>query len=79
MPQINLKKDDVRAMAHYFAAFAGGFLGIFPLLSRAGVFGSAQTVNLIEWIFFFCGLIPKAFFFMELVFFCMPLPFFLQQ
>lgn len=63
MPQINLKKDDVRAMAHYFAAFAGGFLGIFPLLSRAGVFGSAQTVNLIEWIFSFLRLDSKGVFF----------------
>ena len=63
MPQVNLKKDDVRARAHYFAAFVGGFLGIFPLLSSAGVFGSAQTVNLIEWIFSFLRLDSKGIFF----------------
>ena len=63
MPQVNLKKDDVRARAHYFAAFVGGFLGIFPLLSRAGVFGSAQTVNLIEWVFSFLRLDSKGIFF----------------
>lgn len=39
-------KNDARI--HYVTSFIGGFLGIFPLLSIARLFGSAQTSNLIE-------------------------------
>ncbi|MBQ5537810.1 MAG: DUF1275 domain-containing protein [Treponema sp.] len=36
------------AHAHYAAAFIGGFLGLYPIVSAAHIFGSAQTANLIE-------------------------------
>ena len=36
------------AHAHYAAACVGGFLGLYPVVSVARLFGSAQTANLIE-------------------------------
>lgn len=32
---------------HYLLAFTGGFLGVYALVTRCDVFGSAQTANLI--------------------------------
>ena len=38
------------AHIHYAASFMGGFLAIYPILSIAKIFGSAQTANLIELV-----------------------------
>ena len=38
------------AHIHYAAACIGGFLGVFPVLSVARLFGSAQTANMIELV-----------------------------
>ena len=36
------------AILHWNISFVGGFLGGYAILSHAGVFGSAQTGNLME-------------------------------
>ena len=36
------------AHIHYFVAFIGGFLGIFPIVNAVHFLGSAQTSNLID-------------------------------
>ena len=36
------------ALLHWNISFVGGFLGGYAILSHAGVFGSAQTGNLME-------------------------------
>lgn len=35
---------------HYVVAFIGGFLGLFPIIYGAKIFGSSQTVNLMETV-----------------------------
>ena len=42
--------DRREALIHYTVAFIGGFLGVFPVVSAAQAFGSAQTMNLIDSI-----------------------------
>lgn len=43
-------------MIHYTMAFCGGFMGVYAIVDRMGVFGSAQTANLIALI---CDLLGK--------------------
>lgn len=43
-------RDRQEAHIHYAVSFVGGFLGIFPVLNTARIFGSAQTANLIEFV-----------------------------
>lgn len=38
------------AHIHYVVAFMGGFLGLFPILNIAHLFGSSQTSNMIELV-----------------------------
>ena len=45
---INLIKRRLDAILHWNICFVGGFLGGYAILSHAGVFGSAQTGNLME-------------------------------
>ena len=56
-----MKKDDFDAVIHYFIAFIGGFLGLFPILNIAFVFGSAQTANMIEIVVLALSGSPKTF------------------
>lgn len=44
------KAARTEAHAHYAAAFIGGFLGLYPIVSVAHILGSAQTANIIEMI-----------------------------
>ncbi len=41
-------KRDVQI--HHLMAACGGFMGVYAIVSRMGVFGSAQTANLIELV-----------------------------
>lgn len=41
-------KRDV--LIHHLMAACGGFIGVYAIVSRMGVFGSAQTANLIELV-----------------------------
>ena len=38
------------AVIHHLMAVCGGFIGVYAIVSRMGVFGSAQTANLIELV-----------------------------
>ena len=40
------------ARIHYTVAFIGGFLGTFPILNSAHIFGSAETSNMIDIVLF---------------------------
>jgi len=44
------KKSKNEAHIHYVVAFIGGFLGLYPILSIANIFGSSQTSNLMECV-----------------------------
>ena len=41
---------------HHMMALCGGFLGVYAIINRMGVFGSAQTANLIELV---CDLLGR--------------------
>lgn len=43
------------AHIHYIVAFVGGFLGLFPIVNAAHVFGSAQTMNGIDIVMLLLG------------------------
>lgn len=45
---INLIKKRLDAILHWNISLVGGFLGGYAILSHAGIFGSAQTGNLME-------------------------------
>ena len=36
-----------RFLIHYTLSFIGGYLGLYAIVSRADLFGNAQTANLI--------------------------------
>ena len=38
------------AVIHHLMAVCGGFIGVYAIVSRMGVFGSAQSANLIELV-----------------------------
>lgn len=40
----------LEARIHYMASCIAGFFGVFPILNMTGIFGSAQTANLIETV-----------------------------
>lgn len=44
------QKEYLTARIHYLASCIAGFLGLFPMVNLAGLFGSAQTSNLIETV-----------------------------
>ena len=41
---------------HHMMALCGGFLGVYAIVNRMGVFASAQTSNLIELV---CDLLGR--------------------
>lgn len=41
------EKTKTASRLHYMLAFIGGFLGVYAILQRCDIFGSAQTANLI--------------------------------
>lgn len=43
---------------HHMMALCGGFFGVYAVINRMGVFGSAQTSNLIELVCDFLGRDP---------------------
>ena len=49
------KKWDIHICIHYNMSICGGFLGAYALLGRMDIFGSSQTVNLIDAIFEILG------------------------
>jgi len=42
------RQANLEARIHYMASCIAGFFGVFPILNMTGIFGSAQTANLIE-------------------------------
>ena len=44
------------AVIHHLMAVCGGFIGVYAIVSRMGVFGSAPTANLIELV---CDLLGR--------------------
>ena len=61
-----------RFLIHYTLSFIGGYLGIYAIVSRADLFGNAQTANLLGVVrdligrnfsdMLLRGLDPRAFF-----------------
>lgn len=45
---MNSSKINSEAVIHYILSFVGGYFGIYAILSRCGIFASAQTNNLIS-------------------------------
>ena len=50
----NNKRFDVSI--HYIMAICGGFFGVYAIVSRLNIFGSAQTANLIGLV---CDIVGK--------------------
>lgn len=51
-----MDRKNYDVMIHYTMAFCGGFIGVYAIVDRMGVFGSAQTANLIALV---CDVLGK--------------------
>lgn len=49
------EEEQWKKWLHHSAAMIGGFFGAYLVLTRAGIFGNAQTLNLISLVLAICG------------------------
>ena len=49
------EEEQWKKWLHHSAAMIGGYFGAYLVLTRAGIFGNAQTLNLISLVLAICG------------------------